>query len=97
MDSVNTITSPPEPRRPAQLRGALEFHHAAFAFEDAPDKPILKEITLDIRPGETMALVGITGSGKSALLQLVPRLFDVTSGSVTGSVPAPRIGCRLGP
>ena len=83
MDSVNTITSPPEPRRPAQLRGALEFHHAAFAFEDAPDKPILKEITLDIRPGETMALVGITGSGKSALLQLVPRLFDVTSGSVT--------------
>lgn len=83
MDSVNTITSPPEPRRPAELKGALGFHNASFAFEDAPDKPILKDISLDIRPGETMALVGITGSGKSALLQLVPRLFEVSSGSVT--------------
>ncbi|MCX6498787.1 MAG: ABC transporter ATP-binding protein [Arthrobacter sp.] len=83
MDSVNTITSPPEPRRPAPLKGALGFRNATFAFEDAPDKPILKDICLDIRPGETLALVGITGSGKSALLQLVPRLFDVTAGSVT--------------
>ena len=45
--------------------------------------PLLHDITLDIRPGETMALVGITGSGKSALLQLVPRLYDVTEGAVT--------------
>ncbi|MDN3935242.1 ABC transporter ATP-binding protein [Arthrobacter sp. YD4] len=82
MDAVNTITSPEEPRSPADLKGALSFRHATFAFDDAPDKPILKDITLDIRPGETMALVGITGSGKSALLQLVPRLFDVTAGSV---------------
>jgi ATP-binding cassette subfamily B protein len=83
MDSVNTITSPPEPRTPAQLKGALSFNNATFAFEDAPDKPILKEINLDVRPGETMALVGITGSGKSALIQLVPRLYDVTGGSIT--------------
>ncbi|MEQ4521020.1 ABC transporter ATP-binding protein [Pseudarthrobacter sp. B907] len=83
MDSANTITSPDEPRRPAELTGALAFRNATFAFEDAPEKPILKDICLDIRPGETMALVGITGSGKSALLQLVPRLFEVTAGSVT--------------
>ncbi|QDG68301.1 ABC transporter ATP-binding protein [Pseudarthrobacter sp. NIBRBAC000502772] len=83
MDSVNTITSPPAPRSPSQLKGALSFKNATFAFEDAPDKPILKEINLDVRPGETMALVGITGSGKSALIQLVPRLFDVTDGSIT--------------
>ncbi len=83
MDSVNTITDPTEPRRPAELTGALGFHNATFAFEDAPENPILKDICLDIRPGETMALVGITGSGKSALLQLVPRLFEVTAGSVT--------------
>jgi len=83
MDSANTITSPPEPRRPRQLTGALRFHDATFAFEDAPDKPILKDINLDVRPGETMALVGITGSGKSALIQLVPRLYDVTDGSIT--------------
>ncbi|SDK63092.1 ABC transporter ATP-binding protein [Arthrobacter sp. ok362] len=83
MDAQNTITSPDQPRRPAGLKGALSFRNASFAFEDAPDKPILKNITLDIRPGETMALVGITGGGKSALLQLVPRLYDVTGGSIT--------------
>ncbi len=83
MDSVNTITSPPEPRRPSRLTGALRFNNATFAFEDAPDKPILKDINLAVLPGETMALVGITGSGKSALIQLVPRLYDVTAGSIT--------------
>ncbi|MET4592106.1 ABC transporter ATP-binding protein [Arthrobacter sp. 754] len=83
MDTVNTITSPPKPRKPGQLKGALSFNHATFAFEDAPDKPILNDISLDVRPGETMALVGITGSGKSALIQLVPRLYDVTRGSIT--------------
>jgi ATP-binding cassette subfamily B protein len=83
MDAANTITSPDQPRRPEQLKGALSFNNATFAFEDAPDKPILKDVNLDIRPGETMALVGITGSGKSALLQLVPRLYDVTAGSIT--------------
>jgi ATP-binding cassette subfamily B protein len=83
MDSLNTITSPPEPRRPGELAGGLRFNNATFAFEDAPDKPILKEINLDVRPGETMALVGITGSGKSALIQLVPRLYDVSGGAIT--------------
>ncbi|MDQ1060156.1 ATP-binding cassette subfamily B protein [Arthrobacter globiformis] len=83
MDSQNTITSAAEPRRPADVKGALSFNNVTFAFDDAPDKPVLKDVRLDICPGETMALVGITGSGKSALLQLVPRLFDVTSGSIT--------------
>ncbi|GAA1777502.1 ABC transporter ATP-binding protein [Pseudarthrobacter sulfonivorans] len=83
MDSVNTITSPPAPRKPAELKGTLSFNNATFAFEDAPDKPILSDINLAVRPGETMALVGITGSGKSALIQLVPRLYDVTAGSIT--------------
>lgn len=83
MDSQNTITSPAVPRRPAELKGALSFKNVTFAFDDAPEKPILRDIRLDIRPGETMALVGITGSGKSALLQLVPRLYDVTDGSIT--------------
>jgi ATP-binding cassette subfamily B protein len=83
MDSVNTITSPPAPRTPSELKGALSFNNATFAFEDAPDKPILADINLAVLPGETMALVGITGSGKSALLQLVPRLYDVTAGSIT--------------
>ena len=83
MDAANTITSPAHPRLPAELRGALSFNDVTFAFEDAQDQPILKGVTLTIRPGETMALVGVTGSGKSALLQLVPRLYDVTEGSIT--------------
>jgi ATP-binding cassette subfamily B protein len=83
MDTANTITRPAEPRKPSQLRGALSFNNATFAFEDAPDKPILRNINLEIRPGETMALVGVTGSGKSAVIQLVPRLYDVTDGSIT--------------
>ncbi|UTT69015.1 ABC transporter ATP-binding protein/permease [Arthrobacter sp. DNA4] len=83
MDTRNTISSPAEPRRPGELAGALHFTNATFAFEDASDKPILKDINLDVRPGETMALVGITGSGKSALIQLVPRLYDVTSGAIS--------------
>jgi ATP-binding cassette subfamily B protein len=83
IDSVNTITSPDQPQKPAELKGALSFNQAEFAFEDAPEHPVLSDITLDIKPGETMALVGVTGSGKSALLQLVPRLYDVTAGSIT--------------
>lgn len=83
MDSVNTITTPETPRKPSEVKGALSFNNASFAFEDAPDHPILRGINLDVRPGETLALVGITGSGKSAMLQLVPRLYDVTDGSIT--------------
>lgn len=83
MDAENTITSPAHPDLPAELRGALRFNDVTFAFEDAPDQPVLKGVNLEIRPGETMALVGVTGSGKSALLQLVPRLYDVTEGSIT--------------
>ncbi|MFH5878676.1 ABC transporter ATP-binding protein [Arthrobacter sp. NA-172] len=80
MDTPNTITDPAEPKSPAEVHGALSFNGAAFAFDDGAR--LLHDITLDINPGETMALVGITGSGKSALLQLVPRLYDVTEGSV---------------
>lgn len=63
-------------------RGELVFTDVAFSFPDA-DSPVLHEVNLAIHPGETIALVGGTGSGKSTLTSLVPRLFDVTHGSVT--------------
>ena len=81
MDTENTITSPDQAAVPEIVKGALRFEHAGFGFDDGGT--LLHDVTLDIRPGETMALVGITGSGKSALLQLVPRLYDVTEGAVT--------------
>lgn len=53
-----------------------------FAFPDAKDE-VLQDISLKVRPGETVALVGATGSGKTALLNLIPRLYDVTDGTIT--------------
>jgi len=55
-------------------RGHLRFEHVDFAFPDAPDQPVLRDVNLDVAPGETLALVGATGSGKTALTALVPRL-----------------------
>jgi ATP-binding cassette subfamily B protein len=66
-----------------QPRGHLRFEHVDFAFPDAPDELVLRDINLDLAPGETIALVGSTGSGKTALTALVPRLYDVTGGRLT--------------
>ena len=63
--------------------GHLRFEHVDFAFPDAPDELVLRDVNLDIAPGETVALVGATGSGKTILTALVPRLYDVTGGRVT--------------
>ena len=87
MDSENTITSPKSPTRidPSAATGAVRLQDVHFRYEDAPDHvpDVLDGANLEILPGETMALVGVTGSGKSTLLQLVPRLYDVTSGTIS--------------
>ncbi|MBL1094501.1 MULTISPECIES: ABC transporter ATP-binding protein [Streptomyces] len=69
--------------RPAP--GGLVFSGVAFRYPDAPPDapPTLEDVTLHIRPGETMALVGATGSGKTTLTALVPRLYDPTAGRIT--------------
>ncbi|HEY7856104.1 MAG TPA: ABC transporter ATP-binding protein [Terriglobales bacterium] len=61
------------------LRGEIEFRHLDFSYNGAP---VLRDINLRIRAGETLALVGHTGSGKSTLVSLIPRLFDAPSGTV---------------
>ncbi|MGW7266436.1 ABC transporter ATP-binding protein [Streptomyces sp. NPDC054842] len=65
--------------------GGLRFHGVRFRYPDAPADaaPVLDGIDLHIRPGETMALVGATGSGKTTLTALIPRLHEVTSGRIT--------------
>jgi ATP-binding cassette subfamily B protein len=62
-------------------RGHLVFDHVSFSYPGAAE-PVLRDIVLDLTPGQTLVLTGATGSGKSTLLQLVPRLADATSGSV---------------
>jgi ATP-binding cassette, subfamily B, bacterial len=69
-------------------RGHLRFEHVDFAFPDAddPERPgelVLRDVNLDVTPGETVAIVGATGAGKTTLTALVPRLYDVTGGRVT--------------
>jgi ATP-binding cassette subfamily B protein len=84
-DSVDTITDPPQPVSISDPRGALAFEGAHFRYQDArehePD--LLDGIDLALEPGETMALVGLTGSGKTTLTTLPTRLYDVTGGRVT--------------
>jgi ATP-binding cassette, subfamily B, bacterial len=70
-------------RAQAADRGAkgLVFDHVAYCYPGT-SQPVLRDVSLVLRPGETVALVGVTGSGKTTLLQLVPRLADVTGGSI---------------
>jgi ATP-binding cassette subfamily B protein len=83
IDTPVDITDPVLPVPPPRpLRGELRFDHVRFRFPDA-EHDLLHDVSLRLRPGETVAVVGVTGSGKSALLGLVPRLFDVAEGAVT--------------
>ena len=75
---------PPPPqaaRSTGRSRGHLVFDHVAFRYPGAAE-PVLRDIVLDLPPGQTVVLTGATGAGKSTLLQLVPRLADATAGSV---------------
>ena len=84
-DEVDTITDPEQPKTLASPRGELAFEGVHFRYQDAPEsqRDLLDGVDLVLRPGETMALVGLTGSGKTTLTTLPTRLYDVTGGRVT--------------
>ncbi|WP_082514841.1 ABC transporter ATP-binding protein [Yonghaparkia sp. Root332] len=84
MDEVNAIVDPAHPATIGAPEGRLTFENVGFRYQDAPaDRPgTLAGLVLTLEPGETMALVGITGSGKTTLTALATRLYDVTSGRV---------------
>lgn len=68
--------------RPAPpFKGKIEFAHVTFGY--TPGRPILKDLNLVIEPGQTVALVGLTGSGKSTLIRLIPRLYDLWDGQIS--------------
>lgn len=84
LDSVNTITDPEHPEHLAEPRGELVFEQVHFRYEDAParERDVVDGVQLRLEPGETMALVGLTGSGKSTITALTTRLYDVTGGRI---------------
>ncbi len=75
------ITSPANPVRSESVDGAISLHDATFCYPGA-DRAVLQNVSLVAQPGTTTAIVGSTGSGKSTLVSLICRLYDVTSGSV---------------
>ena len=62
--------------------GSVEFDHVSFRYPGQSGEPVLKDITFTAKPGETVAILGSTGSGKSTLVSLIPRLYDATEGAV---------------
>ena len=77
----STVTNPAEPVKTV-ADGSIEFDHVTFRYSEKSEKPVLDDINLKIRSGMTVGIVGGTGSAKSSLVQLVPRLYDVTDGSL---------------
>jgi ATP-binding cassette subfamily B protein len=80
LDTQPSIRDPDQPLTPT-LRGHVELRGVTFGYPGA-EEPVLRDITFEARPGETTAIVGSTGSGKSTLVNLLPRLYDVTGGSL---------------
>ncbi|HET8928492.1 MAG TPA: ABC transporter ATP-binding protein [Microbacterium sp.] len=81
LDTAPSVAAPAAPASPAPAVGGIEFDHVDFAYPGADDA-VLHDISFRVEPGTTTAVVGSTGSGKTTLIGLVPRLFDVTGGVV---------------
>jgi subfamily B ATP-binding cassette protein MsbA len=80
LDTLPTVTGPIEGYDPGRVKGTIEFRDVSFAY--AADREALTDIRLSISPGEVLALVGHSGGGKTSLVNLVPRFYDPTRGSV---------------
>jgi len=80
MQERPAISSPAVPRRPPVVHGEIVFDHVSFAYR--PGEPVLKDLSFRIAPRQKVAIVGATGSGKSTIIKLLDRLYDVTSGRI---------------
>jgi len=67
----------------AAVKGHVRFENVTFSYEGSESDPVLKNISFEALPGQTVAILGATGSGKSSLVQLIPRFYDVTQGRIT--------------
>ena len=82
LDTLPSIVDPPSPQQlPHDATGKIEFKDVTFTYPDA-DLPVLSSINLTAEPGQTTAFIGSTGSGKSTLINLIPRFYDVSAGQI---------------
>lgn len=81
INAVPAIADPPRPVTPARVTGTVEFRRVTFGYPGS-ERPVLHELTFSLPPGQISAIVGGTGSGKTTLVNLIPRFFDATGGAV---------------
>ena len=81
LGTESSIEDPARPVEPAGATGVVEFQDVTFGYPGG-EKPVLRNLTFELKPGETTAIIGGTGSGKTTLLNLIPRFFDASSGAV---------------
>lgn len=83
MDTKYDIVDCENPVKDCITKGQIQFNNVEFAYPESTGDPVLKNISFTINPGETIGILGETGAGKSTLVNLIPRLYDTTKGSVT--------------
>ncbi|MFF0861249.1 ABC transporter ATP-binding protein [Nonomuraea sp. NPDC003560] len=81
LEAPEQSAEPAEPARPAELRGRVAFENVSFRY--APDRPLIENLSLTVEPGQTVAIVGPTGAGKTTLVNLIMRFYEVTGGRIT--------------
>ncbi len=80
LDMIPEIADAPDAVRMDKIEGAIKFNHVCFHY--SPNRPILKDVSFELKPGDHLGLVGHTGSGKSTIANLITRMYDTVSGSV---------------
>ena len=85
VEVLDETTDLPPAKAPVQevRDGSIRFDHVTFKYKHGSGQPVLNDITFDIKPGETLGIIGGTGSAKSSLVQLIPRLYDAETGTVS--------------
>ena len=85
VEVLDEHTDLPPAKQPVQqvADGSIQFDHVTFKYKHGSGQPVLNDISFTIRPGETLGIIGGTGSAKSSLVQLIPRLYDAESGTVS--------------
>jgi ATP-binding cassette subfamily B protein len=100
LEAQPTIKEALHPVPLPRARGLVSFEHVSFSYDAA--SPVLEDITFEARPGQVVALVGATGSGKTTIVNLIPRFYDVTAGRITidgidiRDLSLPSLRCNLG-